>query len=58
MADHEDALDVTPLNDSIYGENGGFNYFKRQVSKDYYDSFDKHLAKVHEEGLKSRWAEA
>ena len=54
MADHEDALDVTPLNDSIYGENGGFNYFKRQVSKDYYDSFDKHLAKVHEEGLKSR----
>ena len=53
----KDAFDVTPLNDSVHGENGGFDYFKRQVSKDYYDSFDEHLAKVHEESLKSRCAE-
>lgn len=50
----KDAFDVTPLNDSIYGENGGFDYFKRQVSKDYYNSADEYLAKVHEESLKSR----
>lgn len=38
----------------VHGENGGFVYFERQVSKDYSNSADEYLAKVHEESLKSR----
>lgn len=37
---YKDAFDAKPLNDSVQGEDGGLDYFKRQVSKDYYDSFD------------------
>lgn len=37
----KDVFSATLLNDSIYGENGGFDYFKRQVSKDYYNSADE-----------------
>lgn len=46
------AFGVTPLNASIHGGNSGFDYFKRQVSKDYYNSYDEYLAKVHEESLR------
>lgn len=46
------AFGVTPLNVSIHGENGGFDYIKRQVPKDYYNSYDEYLAKVHEESLR------
>ena len=53
----EEAFDAARLSDSAHGGNSAYSYFKRQVSKEYYESVDEQVTEVCEERSESRCAE-
>ena len=53
----EEAFDAAPLGDSAHGGNSAYSYFKRQVSKEYYESVDEQVTEMCEERFESRCAE-
>ena len=53
----KDVFDAVPLEDSPHGVNGGLDYFKMQISRDYYDSVDEYLTEIYEGSSESRCTE-